>query len=478
MNKTIISISLAMALLSGCATQPSVSDNDVFQQYPVINEANLLIQKANAENLAFFAPEQMKEATRAYGTALKDAKSGKDNATAAANEAVSRIKAARQQSEKARYIFEDVLSAREKALNVNASTVSPEDFADAEADFSEAIAQLEQGQEARAVRDIEAIKNQYLAIELGALKKNMLSFAQKAVQDAEKNDLDDIAPRTVAKAKDELKLALDTLEVNRTDTAKANIHSNRAIWLVNQAQGIADIHAIFENADFDEEQKILWYQEQLSAVVSPINQEVQFNNTNKEVVANLREQIAALASDNSVLTAQLTETQNRESKLAQDNADALMQAQLLREQEIAKEKADAARFVAVQSMFTDKEATVYRQGDNVLIRAHGFSFKSGASEIESSNFVMLNKITDAINRFPNATVVVSGHTDSIGSNELNKALSTSRAEVVANFITQVSEIAPNRVSFTGHGKDKPVATNETPEGRAENRRVEILINNA
>ena len=336
--------------------------------------------------------------------------------------------------------------------------------------------------------DIEAIKNQYLAIELSALKKNMLSFAQDAVKKAEKNDLDDVAPRTIAKAKDELKLAIDTLEVNRTDTAKANVHSNRAIWLIKQAEGIADINSIFENADFDEEQKILWYQDQLSTIMSPINSSVQFNNTNKEVVASLREQVASLATKNEMITTKLsqteaklasltTESKNRESQLAKDKAEALMQAQLLREKEIAAKKADDARFSAVQSMFTEQEATVYRQRDNVLIRAHGFSFKSGGSEIESSNFVMLNKITDAIKRFPNADVVVSGHTDATGSAELNLALSKARAEVVANFITQVSEIENSRVTFTGFGKDKPVASNETPEGRAENRRVEILIVN-
>ncbi|MDT0581515.1 OmpA family protein [Brumicola blandensis] len=488
MKRTIISISLAVALLGGCASSPSINEKDIFQQNPIISEANMLLQKATADNLAFFAPEQMKEAQRVYESALKDAKAGKTNATGLAKEAVARAKAARVQSDKAKYTFEEVLLAREKALSVNAATASPEAFKEAEQAFAKAIAQLELGQDARAVRDIEAIKNQYLAIELSALKKNMLSFAQDAVKKAEKNDLDDVAPRTIAKAKDELKLAIDTLEVNRTDTAKANVHSNRAIWLIKQAEGIADINSIFENADFDEEQKILWYQDQLSTIMSPINSSVQFNNTNKEVVASLREQVASLATKNEMITTKLsqteaklasltTESKNRESQLAKDKAEALMQAQLLREKEIAAKKADDARFSAVQSMFTEQEATVYRQRDNVLIRAHGFSFKSGGSEIESSNFVMLNKITDAIKRFPNADVVVSGHTDATGSAELNLALSKARAEVVANFITQVSEIENSRVTFTGFGKDKPVASNETPEGRAENRRVEILIVN-
>lgn len=488
MKKTIVSISIAMILLGGCASSPSISEKDIFEQYPNISQASTLIQKANDDNLAFFAPEQMKEAQRVYEEALKDAKAGKSDAAKLASEAVARAKAARVQADNAKYTFEEVLLAREKALVVNAATVSPEEFEEAEQTFAKAIAQLEFGQEAKAKRDIEALKNQYLAIELAALKKNMLSFAQKSVANAEKADLDDVAPRTVAKAKDELKLAMDTLEANRTDTAKANIHSNRAIWLIKQAEGIADIHAYFENADFDEEQKILWYQDQLSTVVAPFNEDVQFNNTNKEVVAGLRQQASVLVNSNASLSAQLdsaqtqvqsitAESQSQASRLERDKAEALMQAQLLREKEIAAKKADDARFAAVQSMFSEDEATVYRQLDNVLIRAQGFSFKSGGSEIESSNFVMLNKITDAIKRFPNASVVVSGHTDSTGSAELNLELSKARAQVVANFITQVSDIESSRVTSTGYGKDKPVASNETAEGRAENRRVEILIVN-
>lgn len=488
MKKSIISISLAIALLSACATSPMISESDIFEQYPNVREANMLLAKANGDNLAFYAPEQMKEARRVYETALKDAKAGKSNVRDLAEEAVARTKAARVQSDKAKYTFEAVLLAREKAIAVNASNVAPKEFAEAEENFSKAIATLELGQEAKAKKDIEALKNQYLAIELNALKKNMLSFAQQAVAKAEKDDLDDVAPRTIAQAKDELKLAKDTLEANRTDTSKANIHSNRAIWLIKQAEGIADINAYFKNADFDEEQKILWYQEQLSSVVSPMNPEVQFNNTNKEVVANLRQQLSAIVSNNQALEANLNqaemavkqitaESETKQTQLQRDNSEALMQAKLQRERELAAKQADDERFAAVQSMFTEDEATVYRQRDNVLIRAQGFSFKSGGSEIESSNFVMLNKITDAIKRFPNATVVVSGHTDAVGSAELNMTLSKARAETVANFITQVSDIDNDKVTFTGYGKDKPVASNETPEGRAQNRRVEILIVN-
>ena len=125
-----------------------------------------------------------------------------------------------------------------------------------------------------------------------------------------------------------------------------------------------------------------------------------------------------------------------------------------------------------------KFVCIYRQVDDVLIRAHGFMFKSGNSEIDSSNFALLNKITQAIAKFENANIVISGHTDSTGSDEKNMSLSQQRAEKVAQFLAQVGRISPNKIEHKGFGESRPVASNETDEGRASNRRVEILIKNS
>jgi NADH dehydrogenase/NADH:ubiquinone oxidoreductase subunit G len=152
MKKSIISISLSMLLLGGCVSSPSISESDIFQQYPNVREANTLLEKASADNLAFFAPEKMKEAQRVYANALKDAKAGKTNAGQLGEEAAARVNAARVQSDKAKYTFENVLLAREKALKVNASTVTPENFKEAKETFSRAITQLALGQNARVKR--------------------------------------------------------------------------------------------------------------------------------------------------------------------------------------------------------------------------------------------------------------------------------------------------------------------------------------
>ena len=72
------------------------------------------------------------------------------------------------------------------------------------------------------------------------------------------------------------------------------------------------------------------------------------------------------------------------------------------------------------------------------------------------------------------TVLVEGHTDSKGPDDANMALSQARAESVRAYLVSRG-VKPARISAVGRGEAQPVATNDTPEGRANNRRVEIVI---
>jgi OmpA-OmpF porin, OOP family len=75
------------------------------------------------------------------------------------------------------------------------------------------------------------------------------------------------------------------------------------------------------------------------------------------------------------------------------------------------------------------------------------------------------------------TVVVEGHTDSQGQDAANQQLSQARAQAVVAFLTQ-SGVSATRLSAVGRGEAEPVASNESAEGRANNRRVELTIQNA
>ena len=87
---------------------------------------------------------------------------------------------------------------------------------------------------------------------------------------------------------------------------------------------------------------------------------------------------------------------------------------------------------------------------------------------------MLDQLGYSITQYPNTIVRVEGHTDSTGSASLNQRLSENRASSVANYLMQRG-VPSNRIEAAGYGFSRPVADNSTEYGRAQNRRVEILL---
>ena len=86
----------------------------------------------------------------------------------------------------------------------------------------------------------------------------------------------------------------------------------------------------------------------------------------------------------------------------------------------------------------------------------------------------LDKVVQLLKENPTVKIQISGHTDKIGSDDDNLKLSQNRAKAVINYLTGKG-IDSKRLSFKGYGATKPVADNETEEGRAQNRRTELMI---
>lgn len=101
-----------------------------------------------------------------------------------------------------------------------------------------------------------------------------------------------------------------------------------------------------------------------------------------------------------------------------------------------------------------------------------FSFDVGRSAIKPPMRPVLDQFAQGLD--PNMRVRVIGHTDSTGSDAINDPLSVDRAHSVRDYLA-ARGVSPSRVEISGHGSRQPVASNETTEGRAQNRRVEIFL---
>ena len=119
--------------------------------------------------------------------------------------------------------------------------------------------------------------------------------------------------------------------------------------------------------------------------------------------------------------------------------------------------------------------SVRREGETIVLEMPSdVTFAFNKSDIRPRFYAALEAVARTLNQYPATYVDVIGHTDAIGSAAYNQALSERRADSVAGFIEQRERI-PARFYVAGRGKFEPIASNATIEGRAANRRVEILL---
>lgn len=101
-------------------------------------------------------------------------------------------------------------------------------------------------------------------------------------------------------------------------------------------------------------------------------------------------------------------------------------------------------------------------------------FNSGKASFKQETFPVLQAISAILKEYPNARFMIEGHTDSDGSNALNQTLSENRAAAVRNYLIE-NGIAADRLQSAGYGETKPIDTNKTAKGKANNRRVEVKL---
>lgn len=464
---------LVTFILVACASQPPLSEQEALQTYPAVGELDSAMRQVDKESLALLSQKSFREATSLYNKARALATQRDAKANAVAIEGQLALNKAVNNAVKAKDIFSDALEARDRALSRGALAASTETMQEVEKDFKALALALETGREDEAKLGRRDIIQRYNNLELASLKKATVESAKNALSLAKDNKSNKYAPKTFAAAEHELSLATSILDSDIQSKDRAQQHAAKAEYLAEASISISDTVKEFRENEYSFEDIVLWYHQQLEKATSPLQQDIALNVPNQHLVKSISDSINDVVNEREALKLALNESDQRYTDAVTAGKTELA---ALERQRMQKEE-DQKKLERVQSLFNPDEASVYLQHGNILIRAQGFWFPSGKSEIESRNFSLLNKISQAISNFPNAKIVVSGHTDSIGDEKLNLTLSKERAEKVSSFLQEIGNVSPERLSSTGYGKTMPVANNETEEGRAANRRVEVLIVN-
>ena len=160
---------------------------------------------------------------------------------------------------------------------------------------------------------------------------------------------------------------------------------------------------------------------------------------------------------------------NEQASQARAAADQARQQATTAEQRAA---ASAAQVKSLQSQLNELQAQQTERG--LLVTLGDVLFEFGKSELTSQAGPRLDKLAEFLTQFPNRKLLIEGYTDSVGSDSVNQSLSQRRAESVRQALVSRG-VAADRITTQGYGKQFPVADNGSPEGRAMNRRVEIVI---
>lgn len=199
-------------------------------------------------------------------------------------------------------------------------------------------------------------------------------------------------------------------------------------------------------------------------------------------VAGLTNKVATLSSQNSKLGEMTTE---QKSKLTQSQRNLMLQRQKLQElQDLLTQQREASerlknKMSEALKGFGSDELTVFQKDGKVYVRlSENLLFPSGSAKVDPKGVDALSKLAAVLNLNENVSVEIEGHTDSIpisGKYEDNWALSTARANSIVRILVNNYDVDPKRVISSGHSHYDPVDTNATAQGRANNRRTEIIL---
>jgi OmpA-OmpF porin, OOP family len=394
------------------------------------------LNKAQEQHLDVLAPEDYKKAQKA----LADAKEGQRDQDSQADilEDVGYGQAylarARGTAAPRRPVIEGLLKSRESALAAGARD---------HAELRETLGKIDDDLRDE-VDDVGKIspaefsnfQKRYSDLELASLKVKNLGTAHSQIRGAKDRKAEKNAPKTLHQAELDYTTAENAISANRNDPSRYKSAVDKA----NESAGL--LVAVLDVAQKD-------------------SNNVLDEQTAVNIVAQNRK-ITALQSE-------LGSKENQAKQLGQE-----LRSQ---ERELANATATVSMQEAIESarrQFSEDEAEVYQQGDKLVIRLKAIKFPTARADLPAESMELLGKVRDVANELDPKSVVVEGHTDSTGGAALNDSLSQKRAEAVMSYLKS-NGMEEAELEAHGYGFKKPIASNKSPEGRAQNRRVDIIV---
>ena len=474
----IVVIIVFLLFVASCSTTKldvkpiSKSENPTDQ----INRLENDLAGAYKNQLNVLAPTWFAKAESSLNQAKKGLEKGEELSKILDNiaEGQAQLQKAEEITKVTRTTLADLIKSRDLARQAGAAKLGY-DYTNAEQTFLSLTEAIEKGDLAYAERRKAGLAETYRSLELRAIKDETLGEVRTLIERAKDKRVDKVAPQSFKIAQNKLSEADEFITQNPYQKEEMHQKADEALFMSQRMFQVADQSEKFKN--MKPEETTLWMEKILYEITTKLDATDMRNQTYDIQVKNIINSIDSLQKDRQFMSNKVkllqAEIETKNSQIAELEGKTLEQQKV--KERLAAEKRFNELFTEVQNLFSPDEAEVYKKGDSLVIRLRAIQFPVGSSVIMPENYPLISKIQQSIRMFGEPDVTIEGHTDSTGSKEVNEHLSHQRAESVRQYLLANQTLPNDRIVAMGYGSSKPLASNATQEGRAINRRIDVII---
>ena len=442
----------------------------------LINKLDNDIALARKNQINVLAPNWFEKAESSLNEAKKGLEKGDQLSEILDNIATGRaqLRRAEEIAKVARTTLPKAIQARTMARNAGATSLGKE-YADAEERFIGLTQAIEDNNLNYAQRSQARVEEQFRMLELKAIKIRTIGEVRRLIKSAKKQDMHKIAPQSFALAENKLAEADAFITQNPYQKEKMHERAAEALFMAQRLHIVAQQSKKVEK--MKPEQITLWAEGILYQTSNKLNAQDMRNQSFNKQLENILATVSAQNADHDFMVNKSKEQQGEIQKLQSQVAK--LEGQSLKEQQekerLLAEKQFNQKLSSIQDYFKLQEAEVYKKQNQVIIRLKAMQFPVGQSVIMPESYDLLSKVQRAIRIFGEPDVIIGGHTDSTGSEDLNEHLSQKRADAVRQYFVANGTLPYEKIIAVGYGSMRPLASNATEKGRAMNRRIDVII---
>lgn len=442
----------------------------------LINKLDNNIALARKNKLNVLAPTWFERAESSFNAAKRGLEKGDQLSEIFDNIAIGRAQLRRAQeiAEISQTMLPNAIKARKMARAAGATSLD-EAYADAEDRFIGLTQAIEDNNLDYARRSQARVVERFRVLELKAIKVRTIGEVRRLIKSAKKLDMHEIAPQSFDLAEQKLAAADAFITENPYQKEKMHKMAADALFMAQRLHVVALQSQKVET--MEPEQITLWAEGILHQTSDKLGAPDMRNQTFRQQLENILATISAQQADHKFVVENTKKQQAEIQKFQQQIAS--LEGQSIKERQekdrLLAEKRFNEKLSSIQDYFKPQEAEVYKKQNQVIIRLKAMQFPVGQSVIMPENYGLLSKVQRAIRTFGGPDVIIGGHTDSTGSEDLNEHLSQKRADAVRQYFVANKTLPYEKIIAVGYGSMRPLASNATENGRAMNRRIDVII---